>query len=295
MKLPVADLFRPTCSKTEVSKASKLAKVILSERKELEQQNDDFAKFTVDSEIDDSPTLHLDDFSEIPVIGAVDNSRVLQQRARLRACDGDWVAQSYMIEDGYSDYCEYHLGLGRVKWLYPAICESDTRQIALECWQDRRLRHDLEHAMRREGLRYIHPHVSTRNVWELAALLHDSTRMPISIIGPTPALANWANDKIEFTAAVERLLGEEFVPQTETAYNFAALAKTVARLAATRQKIAIKFPYGTGGNGNFLVDAESIRGRSLKQVRNFLKEILENVRWPKKGAGAGGRMGNQCG
>lgn len=227
--------------------------------------------------------MHLDDFSEIPVIGRADNSRILQQRARLRAAEGDWVAQSRTIERGYSDYCEYHLGLGRVHWLYPATDEHDTRHIALRCWQDRRLRHDLIQAIRHDGLRYIHPHISTLHVWELATRLGNATRMPISVIGPTPAMSRWANNKIEFTRTVARLLGRSIVPHTESAYNLAMLSKKVQRLAATNERLCVKFPYGTGGHGNFVIESRKIRNDSLSQVRNYLKEMLDEHRWPKEG------------
>ncbi len=282
MKLPIVSRHQPEISQSEIDRSRKLAQDLLTENHQFELP-DEFRELTVTGGITDEPVLHLDDFSEIPVIGKNDDSRALQQRARIRACDGDWVVQSRMIERGFSDYFEYDLGLGRVKWFYPAVKENNPRQIALACIRDRRLRHDLEHALRHEGLRYIHPHVSNRNVWQLAAHLHQSTRMPISVIGPSPALAAWANDKIEFTQAVERLFGQEFVPHTEVAYNFATLSKIVARLAATHQKIGIKYPYGTGGHGNFLFDSRSVRGRSLRQVRGFLKQQLYGVRWPKKG------------
>lgn len=283
MKIPIVDRYQPSALSSELEKARSLAKKIMKRRPELNWREGHFSKLVVDHEISDEPTLHLDDFSEIPVLGAKDNSAILQQRARLRAASGDWVAQSRIPDSGFSDYCEYQLGLGRVHWLHPAIANSDPRQIALECLRDRRLRHDLEQAVRREGLRYIHPHISTHNVWELAAILQKSTRMPLSVIGPTPALASWANDKVEFTWAAKTLLGDAYVPHTETAYNFAALSKTIFRVAQTHQKMCIKFPYGTGGNGNFLVDADDIKGLSLKAIRTWLKRLLGKVHWPLDG------------
>ncbi len=170
MKLTIKNQYSAKVTGLEIEKAERLALEILTKKPALDWRNDDLREFIVREEIESAPTLHLDDFSEIPVIGKSDNSKILQQRARLRACDGDRVVQSYQIERGYSDYCEYQLGLGRVKWLYPAVSEIDTRQVAMDCWQDRRLRHDLEQAIRHSGLRYIHPHVSTKHVWELVPL-----------------------------------------------------------------------------------------------------------------------------
>lgn len=283
MKLPIVARCKPTVEASEIERAIQLAEQIKQEIPELDPARSGFTEQMLNEPIGDAKSLHIDDFSEIPVIGVEDNSHVLQQRARLRATDGDYVVQTRKIESGYSDYCEYRLGLGRVNWLYPAVLDTDTRDIALDCWRDRRLRHDLEQAIRHEGLRYIHPHISTLQVWELAAMLQGSTRMPVQVIGPPPALAKWANDKIEFASVATRLLGKETVPQTTAAYNFATLAKVVNRLAATHSRLGIKFPDGTGGTGNFLVKSENIRGRTLKQVRNYLRQLLKAHQWPKGG------------
>lgn len=283
MKLPIVSKCKPAVETREIKYAIQLAEQIKRENPELDPAHSEFVEQMVDGPIGDEKSLHIEDFSEIPIIGVEDNSHVLQQRARLRAVDGDYIVQTCKIESGYSDYCEYQLGLGRVKWLYPADLETDTRDIALNCWRDRRLRHDLEQAIRHDGVRYIHPHISTLQVWELAAMLHGSTRMPVQVIGPPPALAKWANDKIEFAAVATRLLGEKFVPQTTAAYNFATLAQAVARLSATHSRLCLKFPDGTGGKGNFLIKSENIRGRSLKQVRNYLRELLKAHQWPKNG------------
>ena len=164
MKLPIQEKLKPVVSTAEIKAAEKIAETLIKEKPELDFRRCRFGEFLINEDIGDQPTLHLDDFSEVPIIGKIENSRILQQRARLRADDGDLVAQSRMIERGYSDYCEYYLGLGRVTWIYPAIKDTGARQIALDCWHDRRLRRDLEQAIRQDGLRYIHPHVSTKNV-----------------------------------------------------------------------------------------------------------------------------------
>ena len=235
--------------------------------------------------IDDRPTLHLDDFSEIPRLAKFDTSAIVQERARLRAVEGDWVVQSQQTEPGYSDYCEYRLGLGRVNWLFPAQQPHDPHQLAVSCWHDRRLRHDLMRAIRHDDLFFVHPHMSTGHVWELAWMLSRATRRPIKVIGPTPWLANWANDKIEFTQAAARLLGSHKVPYTEVAGNFAKLAQQVMRLATTHQRVGVKYPLGTGGSGNFLIESADIRHLSLVELRRVLKERLQGYHWP-----AGGRL-----
>ena len=238
----------------------------------------------VDTRIDELPTLHLDDFSEIPLIGFETSIRYLQQRARLRAGQGDFVALTWQVEEGYSDYCEQYLGLGKVNWLY--ACENVTaepQQLAIACLQDRGVRNGLVHAIRNDGLRYVHPYISTRPVWAMADMLHRSARLPLKVIGPTPALTAWINNKIEFTAAAAELLGPQAVPTTESASNFASLSEITARLAETHTQLGIKFPYGVGGSGNFLVDATRIRGMTLAKTREYLKNLLTGHPWPAEG------------
>ncbi len=283
MKLPIISRLHTNVARQQLAHVLSVARAILDEHPQLDWNRNNYRNLVVREPIEDLPSLQLDDFTEIPLIGATDNAQVLQQRARLRAVDGDWLALSRKVEPGFLDYYEYKLGLGRVTCLYPAIEPSSARQLAIECWLDRRIRRDLVQAVRQQGLRYIHPHVSTMHVWELAAMLSTATRRPVNVIGPTPELARWANDKIEFTRAVACLLGRRLVPHTECAYNFATLSKQVLRLAATNRRLGIKFPYGTGGAGNFLIKCEHVRGRSLRQVRAQLKRLLAAHIWPASG------------
>jgi hypothetical protein len=233
--------------------------------------------------IGEEPALHIDDFSGVSLIREQNFSEILQQRARLRAVGGDWIVQSRQVEAGYSDYCEYRLGLGRVHWVYPSHQPHDSNQVALECWKDRRVRHDLVQAIRGSGVRYIHPYLSNRHIWELASLLSSATRLPVRVIGPPPRLARWVNDKIEFSRLVTRLLGPHMVPHTEAAWNAATLARTVMRLAETHCRLGIKFPFASGGSGNFLVDCRDLRGQTLPDVRDFLARRLLGRRWPDSG------------
>lgn len=283
MKLPIVPKYSANVTLAQIDSARKLAAFIRKEQPILNESEHMFRHLVVDSESDDSPSLHLDDFSEIPLIGSLDSAGYLQQRARLRASDGDHVVFSRKVEDGYSDYCEQKLGLGQVNWIYPSDESSSSRDIAFVCLRDRRVRNDLVQAIRHQGLRYIHPHISTMSVWQLANTLHNSARLPVSVIGPTPALSAWANNKIEFAAATERLLGPLSVPTTEAVNNFAMLSKTIVQFAETHSRMGIKFPYGVGGSGNFLVNASQIRGLSLAQTRDYLKRLLAGHRWPEGG------------
>ena len=283
VKLSIVPKYSANVTQAQIDTARALAANIRNEQPILNESEQEFRHLIVDSPIDDSPALHLDDFSEIPLIGTSDSSDYLQQRARLRAGDGDFVAFSRKVEGGYSDYCEHKLGLGQVNWIYPSDALSSTRDLAFVCLRDRRVRNELVQAIRHHGLRYIHPHISTMSVWQLANSLHNSARLPIRVIGPTPALSAWANNKIDFTAAAERLLGPTAVPTTEAANNFAMLSKTIVQFAETHSRMGIKFPYGVGGTGNFLVDASQVRGLTLGATHDYLKRLLAGHRWPDSG------------
>ena len=80
--------------------------------------------------LDDMATLHLDDFSEIPLLDQSQEVWHLQQRARLRAGDGDFVVCSAPAVDGYQEYCRDYLGLGSPRWLVPR-----RRGPALRVWR----------------------------------------------------------------------------------------------------------------------------------------------------------------
>ncbi len=283
MRIPIISRFEPRITSRQRAQIESSTERIRRDQPQVNGGSDLFRELAPTGPLEDAPTLHLDDFSEIPVIGEHDTALIVQQRARLRAADGDWIAQTQQIEKGYSDYCEYRLGLGRVTWLYPGVKPDMPRQMALQCWRDRRVRHDLIRAVRRQGMRYIHPYLSTLHVWELAALLGNATRCPVRVIGPPPALARWANDKIEFTRAAASLLGPAQVPRTEVAYNFAKLAQLVHELGKTDARLGIKFPFGIGGSGNFLLDTRQIRGLPLAQLREQLQQLLSGNRWPASG------------
>lgn len=283
MKIPIISRFDIGISQRQRKRVNSMAEVIRREHPQLGKPNDIFRHHVVTAAITNEPSLHLDDFSEIPVIGGIDSSGFLQQRARLRAAEGDWIVQSCEIPAGFSDYFEYKLGMGRVRWLFPSTVPHSTRQIAAHCWLDRSLRQHLVRAIRHHGMSYIHPQQSTLYVWELAALLHRASRRPIFVIGPPPALSRWANDKIEFARAASKLLGSRFVPLTDIAYNLATLSEKVQALAETHARIAIKYPHGTGGCGNFLLDTKTLRGQSLKKIREFVQNRLAGIGWPRSG------------
>lgn len=230
------------------------------------------------TELSDSPTLHLDDLSEITRLDSGDDIRFYQDRARLRAGDGDLVATCGDPIKAYEPYCRDFLGLGSPRWLRPRPLRNPLR-IAEACWGDTQVRKSLIAQAARGDLAYIHPHMGTFPVWELAALLHEETGRGCKVIAPHPGLTRWVNNKVAFAETVSRLFGPEFVPRTESAWNPAILAKRVKLLADRAEGIGLKLPDAGGGAGNVVFPSSQLRGRSLSELEQTMKQALSLLGW----------------
>jgi hypothetical protein len=272
---PIIEHYKPAPTSNDLAAIDRLATNIRQERPRLVLE-DDFLDL-VPTALDDAPTLHLDDLSAISYMDAGRDVRFYQERARLRAGDGDVVATSDPVAQGYEAYCRDTLRLGAVDWLHPRPIKNPLR-IAEACWEDPQSRSLLIERIR-SGVRYVHPHMGTFAVWELAALLRDVSGCPMKVIAPPPRLCSWVNDKIAFAEVVSRLFGPELVPRTMSACNFAILAQRVRDLARSSATIGIKLPNSAGGEGVVVLDGGSFAGDTLSDIRDKLKTILPSLNW----------------
>jgi hypothetical protein len=119
--------------------------------------------------------LHLDDLSEITCFDGGKEFYFMQDRARLRAGDGDVVATLSPKVPGYEDYCRRQLALGVPNWLHPVSTEHLLR-IAEACWKDHRVRNKLLNLLRTDSLHYIHPHMGTIGRLDIGRVLQDLFR-----------------------------------------------------------------------------------------------------------------------
>ena len=222
--------------------------------------------------------MHLDDLSEITRLTVGEDQRFYQDRARLRAGQGDLIASCADEVDGAEDYFRDHLGLGAVEWLRPRIPRNPLR-IAEACWEDETIRQRLIARISSGDLEYLHPHMGTLAVWELAALLTKETGRPLEVIAPTPRLTSWANNKVEFTETVRRLFGSASIPLTESAWNLSQLACRVQELVEHAQAIVLKLPDSSGGVGNVLLKSEPLRKASLLEIEQTLQKAAGSVGW----------------
>jgi len=272
--VPVVMHFEPRCSRGDIERADVIAAELLAQVKD--PRTAELQHLQADR-LEDLPTLHLDDLAEIRRMEPGRDTSFLQDRARLRAADGDLVAVHRLPPNGYEGYCRDVLGLGSVGWLQPH--GGNPAQIAASCWEDRSVRHELIRRVRHGALRYLHPHMGTRSVWELAAILSNSAGREVRVIAPMPNVSRLANDKGAFTRLVRDLLGREAVPKTVEVENLTQLSVQVRELAPNVRALGIKLPNSAGGGGNLVLNTEDFRGCSLRGVREILKATLG--RFPK--------------
>ena len=230
------------------------------------------------TELDDLPTLHLDDISEISLAETRGENQFYQDQAHLRAFTNDVIATCSPAIEGYDEYCRDLLKLGSPEWIRPTRPQRPLR-IVEACWQDNAVRKRLCHLVRSGQLACLHPHMGTLAVWELAQLLLEATGVPLKVIAPPPRLTRWVNNKVAFMETVQRLFGREWVPATRAAFNLALLAKNVRELANRGAAIGLKLPDSAGGEGNVVLPTESLRGKSLTDIERQLRTAVASLNW----------------
>ena len=274
--VPIIPHLTSDATPAQIASAEQLAEAIRRERPEL--ASDDRFRPLVATSLDDGACLHLDDLSEIKFLQDPEDLVFFQERARLRAGDGDLIATTTSQVAGYESYCAERLGLGHAEWLRPKPTRNPL-QIGHACWEDRAVRRSLLHRLRADQLRYLHPHMGTLGVWELGTLLHEHSRRPLSVIAPPPALSQLVNNKVAFAEIAARLLGAHKIPATASAWNLATLCDRISKMAPSTRLIGIKPPDSAGGDAIAVIPAERLQNRSLHDIQDDVRPILEKLGW----------------
>src|SRR5271157_5307897 len=278
--IPIVEHDRATPTPEQCAAVDRLAVELIRDNPELAVPEG--FRPLVPETLDDMATLHLDDFSEIPLLNQSHEVWHLQQRARLRAGDGDFVVCSAPAVDGYEEYCRDYLGLGSPRWLDPPASRAGRSGLALACWTDRATRHRIIRELRCGELLALHPHMGTFAVWELAALLQRASRRPVRVIAPPPGVTRWVNNKIAFADTVTRLFGPQMRPRMVAVANFTTLSQRVAELAEDARVLVIKLPDSAGGRGNVVIDATLLRGKSLLAICKMLEHLIRPLCWDRR-------------
>ena len=275
-RLPIVEHQRCKLEDWEIEFAEQVASRLREQHPELIPES--LFQDLVPKKIVDAATLHVDDLTGIRKVTASTDHASLQERARVRAVEGDVLATALPEVDGYESYCRNALELGDVQWIHPQ-CQDNPLLLAQACWEDRDARRELIRAIRSKGLRYIHPHMGTRAIWELALLLNQASHRPVEVIGPTPALTAFVNDKGSFNMLVRELFGVNATPDNAVAWNIASVAKRLQEMDHSSRFVAVKLPNAANGAGNLLIPISEVIGRDLHQIDAMLRENLPQIHY----------------
>lgn len=218
-------------------------------------------------------SLLIDDLSEIHRVHPEKDLSFYQDRARLRAGDGDVLVTFGQVDVAYEDYCQSYLGIGRPLWLHPQTARNKSR-VAESAWEDRSVRRQLVGLIRQKEILYVHPHMGTESVWRLAALLKKSSRSQLKVIAPLPGLSHWVNDKVAFADTVTRLFYHERLPASELAWNRSTLAVKLKEMLKYCRFVGVKLPSCAGGEGNFIFAAQELKDASTIDILKVLQQRL---------------------
>ncbi|MFK7818704.1 MAG: hypothetical protein AB8G99_08290 [Planctomycetaceae bacterium] len=274
--IPIVSHQLPQPSSVMQRKVENLAADLLIEN--LELQLDESLRAYLPTGNTDGPALHIDDLTEISMIDHEGDPTFYQDRGRLRAGSEDTIVTCSRPVPGYEEYCTEQLGLGDPQWLRPAD-PHNSLHVAEAAWQDREVRRELTRRIRDGRLSYIHPHMGSKAVWQLAKLLHDASHRPIPVLAATPGLCRWANDKVQFTQTAKRLFGEGLVPMTLSAWNYANAAKHARAIAEQAEVVGLKVPDSAGSGGNVVLPSTKLRGKSLLEIERLLEKEFTAIGW----------------
>lgn len=228
--------------------------------------------------IGDGGSLVLDDAQAIPLANIFYDTRFLEDRARLRACDGDVVVSSTPIDIAFETYCRDQLNLGSPQWLHCRPTQSK-RGLAGTCWKDKEIRHKLIELVKDRKLQYLHPHMGTFPPWALGLLLSRAAGCKIQVIAPHPSLTTAVNNKVWFTRVTNKLLGSAHTPYSRPANSYSGLASLARQLGHRGSRLIIKIPDSAGGAGNLVFRANEFFNQRLAQVQKTLRKRLEPLGW----------------
>ncbi|MEX0911934.1 MAG: hypothetical protein WD031_00785, partial [Gemmatimonadota bacterium] len=138
---------------------------------------------------------------------------------------------------------------------------------------------ELGSLARERGGLLLHPYMGIEGVWELAETIGRVVDVPVRVLGPLPEATRLANNKAEFSAIVEQILGPEAIAQTTTAADPTALAELLRDEVHRSDAVALKMPSCASGMGNRVFDSAPLRGRPLYDFREQVDRFLEDKEW----------------
>jgi hypothetical protein len=231
------------------------------------------------SGISDAPALFLEDHSEITLFKAASDGP-LEYRSFLLGGEDDifLLAGRRILE--FETYCHEVLGLGAGTVMQPERrSKGRVLPVSLRCARDTVLLGRICEAAQQKGKFNVMPYIGTGNAWRLAAAIAGQSGAEVSVAAPPPRLTRRVNDKLWFLERVRETLNSSASPLTYSVFGPAALAARLRSLASRFARVAVKVPDSAGSLGNVMIRSEAIAGKSLKQIRQSILDMLVERGW----------------
>ena len=225
------------------------------------------------------PKLLIEDHSWIRLF-ETEGDEAYSYRSLLFADNNDQVVIGVKRCESFEHYCHLTLGFGKPEILSPAK-NSHKKSLTTRCINDSKVIDAIvSHAKQNDGLNIV-PYMGTSETWRMAAIIAESSAVPIFVAASLPALTQMVNNKVWFTQCVEELLGNSSTPPTHKAYNLSSLTTEIVELSQTNDTVAIKLVNSASSAGNMVIKSEDVREKSLHEVMLFLERLLIRCGWDK--------------
>lgn len=271
---PIVEQLPVSLDDDAYERAARLAQTILETEPRLAATNP-FGE-NVHAGLAPGPCLFIEDHYAIRLFEILGN-QAYSHRILLLARPGDVVVIGCRSPT-FERYCAETLSFGWAEVLEPAP-STRAESLASRCAADPRLIKDLAARARRQGGLSIVPYMGSGGVWALASDVAAHAGAPVHVCAPPPRLTRRVNDKIWFSACVDRLIGKQAIPSVCPASGSAMLAAQVAKLSRGHASLVVKLPDSASSKGNFLLDAVSVEDQPLRDLREYLMALMRRVGW----------------
>ena len=248
-----------------------------AERLDLEPRLAPFFDLRWDGQPARSPTLHLDDVSAIPFLVNVAGVEEYQHRARTRAEDGDVYAAVTPQTSDYEDYCATRLRLSPPRFMLAEPVRGPMA-VALAAASGKAFA-ELVDATRAAGEMLIHPYMGTEEVWDLARQLATEAGSRVTVLAPPPPITWIANDKALFSEVVEMAIGRDWLVETRTTAEPAAMARLLMEMSRRHEMVALKRTRCASAMGNQVFQAADLRVKGVAGAERDVSRFLERTEW----------------
>ncbi|MBI4713416.1 MAG: hypothetical protein HY762_08995, partial [Planctomycetes bacterium] len=234
----------------------------------------EICKYWPDTDGADHPTLYLDDLGAIPHLDDITGIEYYQQRARLRAGTGDFVAVTHPLDKDYERYNRKYLDLGAPEIIQVNSHGYHPLSISRNLLNDLAQLSKLVSAARKHGGLNIHPFMGSSDVWSLARRLDQLCPGLVRVIAPPPHLAEFVNDKTEFTAIVKSLLGDDAIVESRMAYNDDEVIAYLLEMSRLYDCVALKMRNYASAMGNLTLESNRLVKLSADELARLIKPKL---------------------